>query len=465
MTIFRGPHRVPVLLFLAVYAFSGLSPIGTSFDSRWTVYVAVSLWRHGDTNLDEYSPLIRESGYYAIDCLDARGNSRRGPPESCNGHWYSGYAIGGPVLTSPLIVAAVGVMTVLKPALTHLHASQPVIEGFLRGDYDLAHALIEMEVASSLLAATTVLIFLIARRQLPVRKAVILASLFAFATSAYSVGGRALWQHTPSMLLLAITIYLLLRAEQRPVLAAWAGIPVALSYTVRPTDALFVLVFTAYVAVRHRAYLPKYLLAATPIAAAFVAYNYTVYHAVLSPYYRTYSDGFLPHNWSKLVEALSGTLVSPGRGLFIFTPVFLFSIWSMVSGKWETPLSRWLAVLVLVHWLAVSSFVEFWWAGHSYGPRYFTDLTPVFVLFLIPYLEQWAGLSRTLRTAFVALALVGLAIHLRGGWSLAVIRWNADPVDIDRRPERNWDWSDPQFLRWRVNSAARPEHSVSPPAK
>ncbi len=84
-----------------------------------------------------------------------------------------------------------------------------------------------------------------------------LALIYGLATSAYSVGGRAIWQHSPSMLLLAIIILMLLKAEDKPSIAAWVGIPVALSYTVRPTDSLFVLVFTIYVAVRFR----KHLLA------------------------------------------------------------------------------------------------------------------------------------------------------------------------------------------------------------
>ena len=50
-------------------------------------------------------------------------------------------------------------------------------------------------------------------------------------------------------------------------------------------------------------------------------------------------------------------------------------------------------------------------------------------------------------SSVVALALVGLAMHLRGGWTPAVYRWNVVPVNIDQHPERNWDWSDPPFLR------------------
>jgi len=155
-----------------------------------------------------------------------------------------------------------------------------------------------------------------------------------------------------------------------------------------------VLIFTAYVAVRHRRYLIHYLLAAAPIAAIFLAYNFSIYHFPLSPYYRSHLDGFYPRYWSKLAVGLAGNLVSPSRGLFIFTPVFLFSAWSMIRGKWKTPLAPWLATLVLLHWLVVSSYIANWWAGHSYGSRFFTDLMPAFVLFLIPYFERWETFSR-----------------------------------------------------------------------
>jgi hypothetical protein len=459
-----APWRAPLILFLAVYFFSGLSHIATSFDSRWTVFIAMSIWNHRDTNLDEYPAAIEQNNFYALECVDAGGRVRTGPPENCTGHWYDSYPIGGTALTTPLIVAAVGVMKLLHPLLRNLHAAHPdvstagpaqrsseVIAGFLNGDYQIAHSLIEMEVASFLLAATAVMMYLIARRFLPVKRAVVLSLLFALATSAYSVAGRAVWQHTPSMLLLTIIIYMLLRAgdtdNPRPSLAAWAGFPVALAYTVRPTDALFVAVFTLYVAVRHRRYLAYYLLAAAPVAAAFIAYDFSVYHALFSPYYRSDLIGFSPQNWPKMAMALAGNLISPSRGLLIFTPVFIFAIVSMLRMKWKTPLAPWLAVLALAHWIVVSSYVTNWWAGHSYGPRFFTDITPIFALFLVPWFEQWDGLSRLTRVVLVTFALIGFAIHLRGGWSQAVIQWNVDPVNIDAHPERNWDWSDPPFLR------------------
>lgn len=448
-----------MLLFVGVYFFSGLSPVATSFDSRWSVYIAMSLWDHADTNLDEYPRAIRANDEYALECVDSAGRVRTHVPV-CDGHWYNSYPIGGPVLETPLVVAAVEVLRTARPLLAHFHSSQPVIAGFLRADYDIAHPVIEEECASFLLAMSAVVMYFIARRFLPVARAVWLALLFALATSAYSVAGRALWQHTPSMLLLTIIIYMLLRAEERPALAGWAGLPVALAYTVRPTDSLFVLIFTAYVAVRHRAYLLRYLLAAAPVAIAFVAYNESVYHAILSPYYHTQLDGFLPRYWPKLGVALAGNLVSPSRGLFVYTPVFLFAVWSMIRRKWRTPLAPWLTALVVLHWLAISAYIANWWAGQCYGPRFFTDLTPVFVVFLIPYFEEWTRLSRAARSALVTLALIGFAMHLRGGWSPAVYEWNVKPADIDSHPGRNWDWSDPPFLRG-MSPHARSDDRVS----
>ncbi len=425
-----------------MYFFSGLSPIGTSFDSRWSVYVAMSLWTHGDINLDEYKETIRETGFYGMECVHADGRIEELRADTCTGHWYNGYPNGGPVLTSPLIVAAVGVMHLLHPLLGRFHSATPIVEGFFQDDYDKAHPIIEMEVASALLAAAAVVMFWIARLYLPVSRSVWLALLFALGTSAYSTAGRGLWQHTPSILLLAIIIYLLIRAEEKPSLAAWAGLPVALSYTVRPTDALFVVIFTLFVAIRHPKKLTLYLAAASPVAAVFLGCNWRIFHQFLPPYYHSDLFGFLPRYWPKWGVGLAGNLISPSRGLFVYTPVFLFSFWSMIRMKWKSPVAGWLAILALLHWMVVSAYISNWWAGHSYGPRFFTDMTPVFVLFLIPFFAE-----RRIRIALVICALIGVAIHLRGGWSVAVYRWNVDPLNIDQHPERNWNWKDPQFLR------------------
>ena len=281
---------------MGIFLFSGLSPVATSFDSRWTVYTVMSLWERGDANLDEYGEALEATDFYGVVCVDAQGHWRNTGPLACDGHWYSSYSVAIPVISVPLVLAAVSILRLAAPFLTQYHSTQPVLEGLLRADWQGAHALIEMEVASLALALAALVMYRIGLRFVSPAKAVVLAILFATATPAYSVAGRGLWAHTPSMLLLATMIYLLLAAEERAVLAAWAGVPVALAYTVRPTDALFVLVFTAYVAVRHRAQIWRYLAAAAPVAILFLGDTLSTYRGHLSPYYNSTLPGFLPAN-------------------------------------------------------------------------------------------------------------------------------------------------------------------------
>jgi hypothetical protein len=432
---------------ICVSGFSAVSPITTSADSRWNVFVAMSLWMQGDTNLDEYSEAIRREKFYAVECVDAGGHVTTGSVDRCNGHFYNSFPIGSVVVTSPLVLAIYGAFWLAGRVLPGVVTPSEQVNALLRGNFDTAHASIEKLAASILVGAAAVLMFYIARRFVSVRRAAVLAAIFGFATSAYSTGGRALWQHTPSMVLLCVIIALLMEAETRPWLAGWVGILVALSYTVRPTDSLFVIVFTTYVAVRHRTYLVRYLLGAGVIAACFLTYNLSIYHGIFSPYYRYTLDGFYPANWGLWAKAFVGDLVSPGRGLLVYTPVFVFSIWSMCAGMWRGVLSQWLAVLVGLHALAVSSYIVNWWGGDCYGPRFFTDVTPILVLFLIPFLAKWEQLTGVVRVAFVGCALIGLAVHVRAGWSFDVWQWNSTPAEINDHPERNWDWRDVPFLR------------------
>src|SRR5262249_38659381 len=92
------------------------------------------------------------------------------------------------------------------------------------------------------------------------------------------------------------------------------------------------------------------------------------------------------------------------------------------------------------------------WPGHCYGPRYFSDMTGLFVLFLIPAVNWWletpTGALRTgAAVGFLAFALGGVAVHARGATSVAAYQWNVVPLNVDDAPWRVWDWSDPQFLR------------------
>jgi hypothetical protein len=110
-------------------------------------------------------------------------------------------------------------------------------------------------------------------------------------------------------------------------------------------------------------------------------------------------------------------------------------------------LAPYLAAIVVLHAIMIS----LWWPGHCYGSRYFTDMTPLLTLFLIPAIEHGREMKGPLRTAagavFVIAAFWGVFTNARGATSAAANNWSDTPVNVDLAPARVWDWTDPQFLR------------------
>lgn len=71
-----------------------------------------------------------------------------------------------------------------------------------------------------------------------------------------------------------------------------------------------------------------------------------------------------------------------------------------------------------------------------------------FVAFLLVPVVANLGRSVPVRTAtFAILALVSVAIHVRGATTWRVWEWNGQPVNVDDVPKRLWDWTDLQMLR------------------
>ena len=434
-------RRVPVglrLFLLALLVYS-ICPPFTSNDSYWTVPTALSLIAHGSTAVDEFvarTPLVSRHG---LECVprDGQGVKYDNANGCPNGHWYNWSPVGVSMLSAPLVLLmklAAGIFAAAFPRAGRM-VSQPAISAFLSGDLFGGHVLVELWCASTFGAITVWLQYRIASRFVAHRTALWLAVLLAFGTSEWSVASRNLYQHGLVALLLSAALYLAVRAREEPRWIALAGVPLALAFTVRPTTLTSIAAYIILVAVHYRAWLWRFLLGFVPVLAPFFAYNLMVRHAWLQSYY-----SHVPPERVPLSAGLAMYWFSPSRGLLIFTPVFVFSIAGMVLAwrqRWCLPLAPYLAAVLAAHSIAMAVV----WDGHSYGPRYFADVTPLFTFFLIPVVPHW----RRVRGPFLALALWGLLVHARGATSVAAHEWNAIP-DVDPRV-RVWDWKDPQFLR------------------
>src|SRR5262249_53716101 len=192
------------------------------------------------------------------------------------------------------------------------------------------------------------------------------------------------------------------------------------------------------------------LLGAAAVLVPFLAVNLRLYDHPLPPYYRPSFVG--GHNRYAL-EALLGNLISPSRGLLVYSPVFAFSLAGFIIAflsQRSTSLDTFLAACIGAHWLLISTVNTMWWGGASYGPRFFTDVTPYLIYLLVPFLA-WMGSTRgpqksVWSAAFVAAACASVVIHAQGALNENTAKWNAFPVSVDTEPIRVWDWRQPQFL-------------------
>jgi hypothetical protein len=237
-------------------------------------------------------------------------------------------------------------------------------------------------------------------------------------------------------------------AKKRPALAQYVSLPLTVAYIVRPTASIAIIVITAYILLYYRACFVRYVIWASLVAVPWIAFNVWIYGGILSPYYLgSYYSGT-----PLFAVALAGNLISPSRGLFMYSPILVFAlsgfVWSLHDPE-QRPLHLAYGAIVILMLIAISLFPH-WWAGWSYGPRYMTDLLP-FLAFFTAFnvvMETYGRIRRivVLTSASVLVAL-SLMIHAQGAIRWPPHLWNSSPNDIDQNPSRLWDWKDPAFLR------------------
>ncbi len=429
---------VPAALFAVVFLVHLLSPVATPFDSRWTVYTALSIIHQGNADLDEFRPALKAEDWYAIECIGAGGQRLYplNPGDDCAGRAYNFYPVAVPILITPAIAALEWTLPALRPLAAY--AAPGPRRAFLSGDLAGSSMLVELLLASALIAAAAVILFLFAGQLADWRAALVIALIFAFATSAWSTGSRALWMHGFSMLLLPAGLWAMWRGRW-----ALAGSVLLLAFFVRPTNVIPLAFAGVWALTQGRRAVVRFALGALPVMLVFVSINAATYGTILAPFFfpaRANTASLALH--ARFGEALLGNLISPSRGLFVYTPIALFSlygVWLWIRDTKRRVLGVYLAAVFITHYLLMSSY-EDWFGGHSYGPRYFSDLSSLFALALLPVR------GRIRWVAGLALA-VSLFMHAQGAWCWPCVDWNSRPVNIRYSQWRLWDWSDPPFLR------------------
>jgi len=290
-------------------------------------------------------------------------------------------------------------------------------------------------------ALSVAFVYLASARVTRPMPALIATVVYAFATSVWSTSSVQFWEHAPSHLFVALGTYLLTRTDRW---GARAGLAYGIATVIRPTEAI-VAAFGALVMWRRKKFLP-YIGWGLPAVAFLVAYNVLVFGTIRQSYPDSdLSFSFPPPGWL-------GLLVSPSRGLFVYSPVLLFAVIGFIMA-WRSRSDRAASLvrdasLGVAGVYAVYASIGYWWGGWTYGNRYLSDAAPLFAIGIAFAVDR--GLLRPLavRVAFgLTLAWSSLLQFAGAGWYYEL--WNGYHWDVARNIGQDarsvWDWTDTQW--------------------
>jgi hypothetical protein len=286
--------------------------------------------------------------------------------------------------------------------------------------------------AALMVALAAAAVFLLARRWLEPWPALLVALAFGLGTPAWSVASQTLWQHPASQLFLALGTLAVAGARGRPGRAALAGLAFAAAAACRPTSALFAAGAAAWLLAVDRRGLVAFAAGALPIGAAQLAWNAAwmggPLHFGQTEVARAMAQAKTgvarPWQPEQAGVALAGLLLSPSRGLLVFSPLLALAVPGAVRA-FRRPAFDGLRPVALgaLALLAVEPLWFDWWGGWSYGWRRLADLAPALCLLLVPVADDllrpgWRRLGAALLLAWaVALQALGAVAYDLSGWN------------------------------------------------
>lgn len=267
--------------------------------------------------------------------------------------------------------------------------------------------------ATIIIAISALFIYWTIKRISNEKIALIITTIYAFGTDNWSISSQDLWQHGPGELFIAIAIYLLVRGLNEERFIKYVGFTLMCAVAVRPTNLIIAAVLTVYVLMEHRRQFLAYTIYATPIALMMLAYSTIYLNSILL------LGQLQPptERWdTPLLDGLLGLLISPNRGLLVYSPIFILSFIGML-GIWRVKNEK----LVKYSSMIVFSMIVVWgkwWAWHgsvSYGPRMLIETIPFLCLLLAGPMEKMLK-RQTLKIILATLVVMSIFINFIGAY-------------------------------------------------
>lgn len=297
--------------------------------------------------------------------------------------------------------------------------------------------------ASLLIAACAVLIFVTALRYTDRARAVLVALVYGLGSCAWAMSSQTIWQQTATQFFLVLGAAFLLGAIDKRVVAALSGLAFGAALSVRPTAALVLFSALVYLAMYRPGSLLPFVIGALPVPLATGAYNS---HYLGSPL--VVAQGLVGHSvalektgspelWqTPLWKGFLGLMISPSRGLLVFSPVFVLAFWGIVR-IWKDARFRALRPLTIAGLVMMGIQCRWfdWWGGWAYGYRPWLDVMPLLALFIVPVLET-ATATQLRRAVFGVAFAFSVFVQVLGAFSYDKT-WNDRELFLVYSPDRS----------------------------
>jgi alpha-1,2-mannosyltransferase len=278
-------------------------------------------------------------------------------------------------------------------------------------------------VAAAVSAAMSVALCYFIFARLVRRRAAVLATLVAATcTSTWSVSADQIWTHGPGQMVL-------LAAVLAVAAGGWwlAGICFGAAVMVRPHLGVAAAALGLYLGcVRRQVRVPlRIALASLPGVGGLLLYNRLVFGSwsVLGGY-AVANHGhasFAAHWWGVgplgFLENVAGTAVSPGRGIFLYSPFLVMLIPGLRSAWRQAP--DWVrgSALAGAAYLAAQLYLNRFSGGtYFYGYRLPIESLTLAAPLLLGSYSTWVCEAIARRRVFMGLALASFAVQLLGAF-------------------------------------------------
>ncbi len=434
------------LLLTVIYLVNRADPLDLE-DTSPAQLMPLAILRGDGPYLDRFRILLERPGG------DGLGLSM----SHARGHIVSRYSIGPVLVSLPFVAVQLAIIDRVDPGW-----DRNVALAFLRTRR-------MSKVAAAIIVALTAVVLHGLLRRLGVGAMAVPAVLAAaLGSDLWVIASQAPWEHGSAALLLTLSLFLLTPRAPGRIALLLAGATTAMMVCCRSIDLVFAVAILLRVAWERPRALAWFLPGPLLLGSALLAYSLWFFESFAGGLKELEALHPLKHNlqgtWSgRLADGMAGTLFSPNRGLFVFCPWILVALATLPATAARIrawPLGVWLVGALVANLLILSKY-SVWWAGHSFGPRYWADAVPIFAVFLAFTLE-WAW-RRCRPVAWLCAATILIAIVMQAiGAFCYPSMWNSAPIDVDRDQSRLWNWSDCELTRC-LHEGVKPWSTIKDP--